>query len=178
MMREIDFDRAEAMEKFPSPVGTLWLAATRKGICAISFQAPKRSPSRAEDAKSADARKILKHASAELSRYFSGKDGDLGNIPVDAAGTDFQLRVWNALRRIPSGQTRSYGDIARTVGRPKAVRAVGAANGSNPVPIVVPCHRVIGANGTLTGYGGGLERKEWLLNHEGARVEEGERLLF
>jgi len=85
---------------------------------------------------------------------------------VDAEGTEFQLRVWNALREIPHGETRSYADIARRIGRPKAVRAVGAANGSNPVAIVVPCHRVIGANGTLTGYGGGLEKKEWLMKHE------------
>ena len=168
MMRETDFERAEAMEGFPSPLGTLWLAATRKGICAISFRAPKGAPTRAGGKENADARKILKNVSAELSRYFAGKDGEFAKIPVDAAGTDFQLRVWSALREIPPGQTRSYGEIARRIGRPKAVRAVGAANGSNPVAIVVPCHRVIGANGTLTGYGGGLEKKEWLLKHEGA----------
>lgn len=171
MMRETDFERAEAMERFPSPLGTLWLAATRRGICAISFQAPKRATARARGEENPDARKILENASAVLSRYFAGKDGEFGKIPVDAAGTDFQLRVWSALREIPPGQTRSYGEIARRIGRPKAVRAVGAANGSNPVAIVVPCHRVIGANGTLTGYGGGLEKKEWLLKHEGAGGE-------
>jgi methylated-DNA-[protein]-cysteine S-methyltransferase len=85
---------------------------------------------------------------------------------VTPAGTPFQVRVWTALREIPCGETRSYGDIARRIGDPKAVRAVGLANGANPIAVVVPCHRVIGANGSLTGYGGGLPRKRWLLAHE------------
>ena len=170
MMREKDFERAEAIESVDSPIGKLWIAATRKGVCAISFQAPKRK--RAENTAGPEARRILKDAAATLSRYFhNGADG-FGEVPVDPEGTDFQLRVWNALRKIPRGQTRSYGEIAKAVGRPKAVRAVGAANGSNPVAIVVPCHRVIGANGTMTGYGGGLEKKEWLLKHEGVTERE------
>ena len=89
--------------------------------------------------------------------------------------TPFQQRVWSELREIPVGATRSYADIARGVGRPTATRAVGAANGRNPIAVIVPCHRVIGANGTLTGYGGGLERKRWLLAHEGAAVADSAR---
>ncbi len=166
MMRETDFDRAEAIDSLDSPVGTLWIAATRKGVCAISFHAPKRK--RVDDGERSEARKILKAAVAKLARYFRDGDDVFDEIPIDPEGTDFQLSVWNALRKIPRGQTRSYGEIARAIGRPNAVRAVGAANGSNPVAIVVPCHRVIGANGTLTGYGGGLEKKMWLLEHEGA----------
>ena len=169
MMREKDFDRAEVMESMSTPLGTLWIAATRKGVCAISFRAPKRK--RAGGTDNGDARRILRNAQAVLSRYFARKGEAFDEVPIDAEGTDFQLRVWNALREIPTGQTRSYGDIARRIGRPKAVRAVGAANGLNPVPIVVPCHRVIGSNGTLTGYGGGIEKKEWLLKHEGAGGE-------
>ena len=170
MMREKDFERAEAIESVDSPIGTLWIAATRKGVCAISFQAPKRK--RTESTAGPEARRILKDAAATLARYFRNGDDGFGDVPVDPEGTDFQLRVWSALRKIPRGQTRSYGEIAKAVGRPKAVRAVGAANGSNPVAIVVPCHRVIGANGTMTGYGGGLEKKEWLLKHEGAGMRE------
>ena len=165
MMRETDFDRAEAREQISSPLGTLWLAATRKGICAISFRAPKRKS--ADSDGHPEARKNLKNAAKILTRYFKDGTDAFDEIPVDPEGTEFQLSVWKALRKIPRGQTRSYGEIARAIGRPKAVRAVGAANGSNPVAIVVPCHRVIGANGTLTGYGGGLEKKEWLLKHEG-----------
>jgi O-6-methylguanine DNA methyltransferase len=102
-----------------------------------------------------------------LDRYFGGEIDALENVPWATAGTDFQQKVWSALCEIPAGETWSYGQLARHIGSPKAVRAVGLANGSNPVAIVVPCHRVIGADGTLTGYGGGLERKEWLLRHEG-----------
>ena len=169
MMRETDFERAEAMEGFPSPLGTLWLAATRKGICAISFRAPKGAPTRAGGKENADARKNLKNVSAELSRYFAARTESSRKFRSTPPERSFSSASWRALREDSrAGQTRSYGEIARRIGRPKAVRAVGAANGSNPVAIVVPCHRVIGANGTLTGYGGGLEKKEWLLKHEGA----------
>lgn len=104
--------------------------------------------------------------SVALHAYFSGDLSAIADLPVFLDGTAFQKRVWQALREIPCGETRSYGDIARRIGNPAAVRAVGLANGANPVGIVVPCHRVIGANGTLTGYGGGIERKRWLLAHE------------
>jgi methylated-DNA-[protein]-cysteine S-methyltransferase len=103
---------------------------------------------------------------AKLNAYFSGSLQELETIPVAPKGTPFQQRVWTALRDIPVGQTRSYLQIAKAIGSSSAVRAVGAANGQNPIAVVVPCHRVIASNGTLCGYGGGLWRKEWLLEHE------------
>jgi methylated-DNA-[protein]-cysteine S-methyltransferase len=106
-----------------------------------------------------------------LTRYFAGELDAIDSIPVKAVGTPFQQDVWHALREIPCGATTSYGKLAVQIGRPSAVRAVGLANGSNPIAVVVPCHRVIGSNGSLTGYGGGLNRKRWLLDHES-------RLLF
>lgn len=107
-----------------------------------------------------------------LARYFAGELAALDAIPVATAGTAFQRDVWAALRKIPPGTTLSYGELARRVGRPAAVRAVGLANGSNPIGVVVPCHRVIGADATLTGYGGGIARKRWLLTHEGASFRD------
>jgi methylated-DNA-[protein]-cysteine S-methyltransferase len=104
---------------------------------------------------------------AALRRYFSGELSAIDSLHADPGGTPFQASVWRALRSIRPGTTTSYGDLARRIGAPQAVRAVGAANGANPIPIVIPCHRVIGANGKLVGYGGGLERKAWLLRHEG-----------
>ena len=101
-----------------------------------------------------------------LDAYFDGQIAALDELPVRTGGTDFQRQVWAALRRIPAGGTTNYGRLAGVIGRPKASRAVGAANGANPVAIVVPCHRVIGADASLTGYGGGLHRKAWLLAHE------------
>ncbi len=109
----------------------------------------------------------------QLRRYFEGDVASLGGIAWRTAGTPFQRGVWTALTMIPPGTTLSYGALAARLGCPKSVRAVGLANGSNPISVVVPCHRVIGANGSLTGYGGGLERKRWLLNHEGAAFRDG-----
>ncbi len=109
---------------------------------------------------------------AALENYFAGDIHALSVIPWRSAGTDFQETVWRALCDIPVGVTISYGELARRIDNPKAVRAVGLANGANPNGLVVPCHRVIGANGTLTGYGGGLHRKTWLLKHEGASFRE------
>jgi methylated-DNA-[protein]-cysteine S-methyltransferase len=103
-----------------------------------------------------------------ISRYFAGQLNAIDELPVNAEGTEFQQEVWLELRRIPCGRTISYGQLAKRIGRPAAVRAVGLANGSNPIAVVVPCHRVIGSDGSLTGYGGGMERKAWLLRHEGA----------
>jgi len=108
-----------------------------------------------------------------LEAYFDGDLHAIDALPSETAGTDFQREVWAALRTIPVGKTLSYGELAQRIGRPAAVRAVGLANGANPVGIVVPCHRVIGANGALTGYGGGIARKRWLLRHEGAFSEGG-----
>jgi methylated-DNA-[protein]-cysteine S-methyltransferase len=107
-----------------------------------------------------------------LDRYFAGDLAALSTIPWGLAGTTFQQAVWTALTEIPAGATATYGSLAAQIGRPRAVRAVGAANGANPISIVVPCHRVIGANRTLTGYGGGLHRKRWLLAHEGVLLPE------
>lgn len=104
-----------------------------------------------------------------LDAYFAGRIDAIGTIPVRTGGTPFQRSVWAALRRIPAGRPTSYGALAAAIDRPRAVRAVGLANGSNPIGLVVPCHRVIGADGTLTGYAGGLERKRWLLAHEADR---------
>jgi methylated-DNA-[protein]-cysteine S-methyltransferase len=114
---------------------------------------------------------------AAIVAYFDGDLAAIEAIPTRASGTAFQLKAWRALREIPAGQTRSYGQQAAQMGAPKAVRAVGLANGANPIGLVVPCHRVIGANGSLTGYGGGLERKLWLLRHEGAMAAEQGRLV-
>jgi len=108
-------------------------------------------------------------AAAAIAAYFRGTLGAIDRLPVAATlGTPFQREVWAALRKIPTGRTTSYRDLARSIGRPESIRAVGSANGDNPVPVVVPCHRVIGSDGSLTGYGGGIERKRWLLQHEGA----------
>jgi methylated-DNA-[protein]-cysteine S-methyltransferase len=110
--------------------------------------------------------------STAMRRYFGGDLTAIEKLPVKTEGTPFQRSVWKALRRIKCGTTISYAELARRIGSPRAVRAVGLANGQNPISIVVPCHRVIGSNGSLTGYGGGLERKRWLLQHEGAKIEE------
>ena len=104
-----------------------------------------------------------------MRRYFKGDLSVIDKLPVKTAGTPFQRSVWKALRKIECGRTISYAELAKRIGRPKAVRAVGLANGQNPVSVVVPCHRVIGSDGSLTGYGGGLPRKKWLLEHEGAK---------
>jgi methylated-DNA-[protein]-cysteine S-methyltransferase len=119
----------------------------------------------------------LTHA---IGRYFGGELTAIDTLPVQTAGTAFQREVWRALRNIPCGTTVSYAEVAEQIGRPAAVRAVGLANGSNPVGVVVPCHRVIGANGSLTGYGGGVARKSWLLEHEGSapRLKGNQQALF
>ena len=109
---------------------------------------------------------------AAVAAYFGGDATALDGVAVRTGGTDFQRSVWAALRTIPAGETWSYGQLATAIGKPAAVRAVGLANGANPIGIIVPCHRVVGANGTLTGYGGGLERKRWLLAHEGAAFKD------
>jgi methylated-DNA-[protein]-cysteine S-methyltransferase len=109
----------------------------------------------------------LERAIAQLAEYFAGNRTAF-DLPLDASGSDFERQVWTLLRAIPYGATTSYGELARRLGDVKLSRAVGAANGKNPIPIIVPCHRVIGANGDLTGFGGGIDRKRWLLEHEGA----------
>ncbi len=143
-----------------SPVGRLLLAAGQQGLQLISFpdgrHALRPEPGWHEESKS------LRETIHQLKAYFAGELHDF-NLPLDPQGTAFQLAVWKRLTEIPYGDTISYGELARRIGNPNASRAVGLANGSNPIPIVIPCHRVIGSNGKLTGYGGGLETKEKLL---------------
>jgi methylated-DNA-[protein]-cysteine S-methyltransferase len=113
-----------------------------------------------------------------LKEYFAGDLSAIDGIETDGGGTEFQRRVWAELKRIPCGVTISYGELAKRLGDKNLMRAVGLANGRNPISIVVPCHRVIGADGSLTGYGGGIERKKWLLAHEGVRLRPEQGLLF
>jgi len=146
----------------PSPIGPLRLVARTDALVAIDFPdhdggleaRPIRAP-----------HTILDRARKELDEYFAGKRTEF-SVPLSADGTPFQQKVWDALVTIPFAQTWSYGQLAKKIGRPSASRAVGAANGRNPLPIIVPCHRVIGASGSLVGFGGGLPTKKWLLAHE------------
>ena len=149
-----------------SPVGTLTLTAVDGRLTGLHMDGQRHAPSTSADWERDDAG--LAAIVEQLEAYFAGSRATF-DVPLDLAGTDFQRRVWAGLLEIPYGETTSYGELARRVGRPGASRAVGLANGRNPVAIIVPCHRVIGANGTLTGYGGGLDRKVWLLDHERAR---------
>lgn len=148
-----------------TPVGPLTAVATARGLALLEFGHRVIDVTDAEG--TLDPRAVLEQTRAELAAYFAGESRPF-TVPLDLHGTPFQLAVWHALLRIPCGQTRSYADIARAIGKPAAVRAVGLANGANHIAIVIPCHRVIGADGRLTGYGGGLDHKRWLLEHEGA----------
>jgi methylated-DNA-[protein]-cysteine S-methyltransferase len=164
-----------AYEEIDSPLGRLRVVTDQAGqLCLSGWLEGHGRAERDLRAYASGRRYVLtrashpSHASAALGAYFGGELAAIDDLPVAALGTPFQRQVWQALRTIPCGTTLSYGELARRIGNPAAVRAVGLANGANPVGIVVPCHRVIGANGTLTGYGGGLERKRWLLAHERA----------
>jgi methylated-DNA-[protein]-cysteine S-methyltransferase len=145
----------------------LRLTAAETGLRAVEFDVSRPSPGERDDAGP-----LLLEAAAQMRAYFEGRLRSF-DLPLDPHGTPFQLRVWERLRSIPYGETRSYGWLAASLGSPRAVRAVGAANGANPLPIVVPCHRVIGASGKLVGYGGGLELKRRLL-----RLESGSEGLW
>jgi methylated-DNA-[protein]-cysteine S-methyltransferase len=162
---------------FPSPLGELVLTASDTALTCVMFppqhgSIPGAQPQWQEDDGHARASAILGDARAQLGEYFA-RSRTVFNLPLDPRGTVFQRRVWETLRGIPYGATTSYGELARRLGDPRATRAVGAANGKNPIPIIVPCHRVVGARGDLTGFGGGLDRKRWLLEHEGALMELG-----
>jgi methylated-DNA-[protein]-cysteine S-methyltransferase len=148
-----------------SPVGKLTLVASERGLRAILWEHPTRRPARLGEIIESDAHPILLQAERQLREYFAGRRTEF-SVPLDFRGTEFQRRVWNALLTIPFAETRSYVQIARQIGCPAAVRAVGAANGQNPIPIIAPCHRVIGSDGKLTGFAGGLENKAKLLSHE------------
>jgi methylated-DNA-[protein]-cysteine S-methyltransferase len=154
-----------------TPLGTAILIADERGALRLHvWDDPAKSWGARfrrlhGDARVATRRDPFGHVAA-LERYYAGELSALAAIPVAFSGTPFQLDVWNALRTIAAGTTESYGALARRIGVPKAVRAVGLANGRNPIGVVVPCHRVVGSDGSLTGYGGGLPRKRWLLEHE------------
>jgi methylated-DNA-[protein]-cysteine S-methyltransferase len=151
-----------------SPVGDLRIIASDAGVREIRMQLPdhRSAPMRATEQPD---HPVLVETCRQLDEYFRGERRDFA-LPLDVKGTDFQRTVWNALTEIPYGETASYGDVAEQIGRPGAARAVGGANGRNPVPIVVPCHRVIGASGAMVGYGGpgedGIAIKRWLIRHE------------
>jgi methylated-DNA-[protein]-cysteine S-methyltransferase len=159
-------------EIIKTPLGSISLVTLGAKVCALDF----------EDYESRMHKLLARYRGGyslaqgrdavgigdRVRAYFDGDLRAIDVIEVDTGGTEFQQQCWQALRTIPAGKTASYAEQAKRIGRPQAMRAVGLANGSNPVAVIVPCHRVIGANGTLTGYGGGLWRKEWLLKHEGA----------
>ena len=151
----------ELVRHIESPIGRLKLCADGDGLCALRF---------ASTGEEMDAAPLLLQAERELEEYFAGRRTAF-SVPLSMHGTPFQMEIWAALRAIPYGETRSYGELAAQIGRPRACRAVGMANHVNPLPILVPCHRVLGADGRLTGYAGGLNVKEFLLKLEGAHVK-------
>ena len=144
---------------YESPIGLIEVGGTDEAIASLYFVEEPREGTQTHP--------LVGRAIEQIDAYFSHSLRQF-DLPLDLQGTDFQRQVWKQLQTIPYGQTASYLEIAQALGKPKAVRAVGAANGQNPISIIVPCHRVIGSNGDLIGYGGGLWRKEWLLRHEGA----------
>lgn len=148
-----------------SPVGELTLVASDAGLRAVLWAEERAGRVPLPDRRDDPAHVVLAAAVRQLTAYFDGQRR-VFDLPLDPAGTEFQKSVWTGLNAIPYGETRSYAALATAIGRPGASRAVGAANGRNPLSIVTPCHRVIGANGTLTGFAGGLAVKQWLLAHE------------
>lgn len=162
------------VDHLPSPVGDITLVARAGRLCALDFFDPDGL--RARLARRFGALRLSERSdpagiTSRLRAYFEGRLDAIEEIAVDAGGTPFQQRVWQALRAVPCGETRSYRDIAEAIGRPGATRAVGNANHRNPVGIVIPCHRVVGADARLGGYAGGPDAKRWLLAHEGARLQ-------
>jgi methylated-DNA-[protein]-cysteine S-methyltransferase len=158
------------VDEIASPLGRIVIAARAGRLCALEFgraRTMRQARSRYPGAPLRRARDPFGF-STRIRAYLAGDLAAVDRIPVETGGTAFQRRVWRALRRIPSGRTLTYGALARALRRGAAARAVGAANGRNPVSIVIPCHRLIGGDASLTGYGGGLWRKRWLLRHEGA----------
>jgi O-6-methylguanine DNA methyltransferase len=158
-------------DSFATPIGTLTIAADETGLRHIEFPTNRHPAHRMDWLQAGGDVQALREAREQLLEYFAGVRRSF-ELVLQPVGTPFQLKVWEALARIPYGETWSYGDLAKRIGSPAAVRAVGAANGSNPLPIVLPCHRVIGANGKLTGFGGGLDIKAQLLRLEGAWPDE------
>ena len=169
-----------------SPLGGMIALASEQGLCALEFVGPRRldrlnarlrrwfPQHTIEDARSP----VFDATDRWLARYFHGDEMDEHDVPLDLRGAKFERRVWDALLAVPCGTTLTYGEIASRLGRPSAARAVGLAVGSNPVSLIVPCHRIIGSSGSLTGYGGGLDRKRWLLEHESRRDRPEPARLF
>ena len=170
-----------------TPVGDMLALASDEGLCALEFTGPRKRLTRLEarlerhfpphEIVDRDT-PVIARTRKWLTAYFAGASAEVGDLPLDMRGAAFEKRVWKALTRIPPGETTSYGAIAKALGSAGASRAVGAANGANPIAIIVPCHRVIGSSGSLTGYGGGLDRKTWLLNHEKRWSREPQASLF
>ena len=161
---------ADAYRIFPSPVGELKLVASDKGLAAVLWENDAPGRVRLGPMVEEPGHPILIETERQLAAYFAGTSKTF-TVPLDFRGTAFQKRVWETLLAIPFGDTRSYADIARQIGRPTAYRAVGAANGRNPISIIAPCHRVIGASGSLTGFAGGLATKQYLLSIESGGAE-------
>ncbi|MGX9930316.1 methylated-DNA--[protein]-cysteine S-methyltransferase [Virgibacillus salarius] len=155
---------------FPSPIGVIEIAGTKDTVYSVLFADREI----VEYARTSNTPQAIEICYQQLEEYFAGKRLEF-TFPYEVSGTAFQREVWQALTTIPYAKTASYRDIARTIGREKAVRAVGSANGKNKISIAIPCHRIIGANGKLTGYAGGLWRKEWLLEHE-QRISSSEKM--
>jgi methylated-DNA-[protein]-cysteine S-methyltransferase len=158
-------DNDVTFREIASPIGTLLLTGTRTHLTGLYMDAHLRGPKPAPGWRHDE--RAFAAAVEQLAAYFAGEVEQF-DVPLSLEGTDFQRRVWAALAEIPFGATLTYGDVARQVGNPDASRAVGAAVGRNPISIIVPCHRVVGTGGQLTGFGGGLPRKRWLLEHEGS----------
>jgi AraC family transcriptional regulator, regulatory protein of adaptative response / methylated-DNA-[protein]-cysteine methyltransferase len=165
--------------RVPTPLGLMMAGSVQNKLCLLEFCDRRQLHTELDQIQKRFHGSVLTahcplfdDVQKQLDEYFSGERQDF-TLPLHLAGTPFQEEVWRALLKIPYGRTRSYGEQAEMIGKPEAVRAVGHANGQNHIAIIVPCHRVIGANGTLTGYGGGLERKRWLLNHEASHSGEG-----
>ena len=165
------------LDLIPAPIGAFLIAVDQEGtLRAVDFFADEPRLRALLRRQYGDVPVEAGQSPAPVRRafedYFAGDIRALERVPVATVGTEFQRKVWAALQRIPAGETRSYGQLAAEIGEPDAARAVGLANGANPIAIVIPCHRVIGADGSLTGFGGGLPRKRWLLTHEGAAYKE------
>lgn len=165
-------DRAVARAQMPTPIGVLTIVASDQGLRSVDF--PRASgPSVAKNASAnAQARGVLEQAIRELEEFFAGERREF-SVPLELGGTEFQMAVWRELARIPFGETRTYGEVARAIGRPGAFRAVGGAAHNNPIAIIIPCHRMVGANGSLVGFGGGLDLKQKLLDWEAGRLTLG-----
>jgi methylated-DNA-[protein]-cysteine S-methyltransferase len=196
-IRRFCVERRGAMQLFRvilgTPIGEMLALASEEGLCALEFTTVRGRPRGKERPSRLNARlarwfppheivdretPTLRRTRAWLDAYFDGATAEVGDLPLDMRGAPFEKRVWKALTQIAPGETTSYGAIAAALDSPGASRAVGAANGANPVSIIVPCHRVVGASGSLTGYGGGLDRKTWLLEHERRWRHQPQALLF